>query len=204
MAKSNSTQQLLILHTRLLNGDRIAPEELVRLLLNPLSRELGRKFPHTDEHLVCDGVTDALLEYCAKPSNFDASRGIPLDRFLAQAAWRNLANIVRGETRRKGREKRAVFDLPCDEFVELDPAAGNFLQEEEIRRQQQAAELLEKVKDSVDKRVLELQLKGERRTKEFARVMNISHLSVEKQRREVKRAKDRIDKLLKRSRKVGQ
>jgi hypothetical protein len=78
------------------------------------------------------------------------------------------------------------------------------LQEEEIRRQRQAAELIERVEDPVDKRVLELRLTGERRTKEFARIMNISHLPKDRQTREVKRAKDRIDKLLKRSRKVGQ
>jgi hypothetical protein len=124
MAESNKAQQLLILHTRLLNGDRIAPEELARLLLSSLSRELARKFPHTDEHLICDGVTDALLEYCARPNNFDTSRGVPLDRFLARAAWRNVANIVRGERRRQAREKKAFFDMPADEFVELVPLRG--------------------------------------------------------------------------------
>jgi hypothetical protein len=204
VAKPTEAEQQLTLHHRLLEGDRAAPAELAELLLNRLARELARGFPYTDKHLIYDGVTDALLEYCARPTNFDDSRGIPLDRFLAQAGWRNIANIVRGEKRRKTREKKSGNDLPADEVVELDPTAGNFLQEEEIRRQQQVAELLDMMENPVDRRVLELRLAGERRTKEFARVMSISHLAIDRQRREVKRAKDRIDKLLKRSRKVGQ
>ena len=43
-----------------------------------------------------------------------------------------------------------------------------------------------------------LRLQGERRTEAFAEILGISHLSIETQRREVKRAKDRIDKTLRR------
>lgn len=201
MAKGNKVEQLLLLHTRLSDGNRIASEELVCLLLDPLSSEIARKFPNTDMQLISDGVTDALLEYCTDPNKFDPSRAVPLDRFLAQAAWRNVANIVRGEQRRKAREIKASTSAPAEELVELDVAAGNLLQDQERRRQRQARELLQMVENLVDKRILELRLAGERRTEEFARVMNISHLPKEHQRREVKRAKDRIDKFLVRSKK---
>jgi len=200
MPKGNKAEQLLLLHTRLSDGNRIASEELVCLLLDPLSNEIARKFPNTDMQLISDGVTDALLEYCTDPNKFDPSRGVPLDRFLAQAAWRNVANIVRGEQRRKAREIKAS-SAPAEELVELDVTAGNLLQEQERRRQRQARELMQMVENLVDKRILELRLAGERRTEEFARVMNISHLPKERQRREVKRAKDRIDKFLERSKK---
>jgi RNA polymerase sigma-70 factor (ECF subfamily) len=198
MAENNKAQQLLRLHTRLLDGDRIASEEVVSLLLIPLSNELARKFPITDKHLISDGVTDALLEYCAGPKKFDPSRGVPLDRFLARAAWRNVANSVRGEKRRKLGELKALMAVPDEELVELDVAAGNMLQDQEKNRRHQAAQLMRMVENSVDKKILELRLAGERRTEEFARVMNISHLPKESQRREVKRAKDRIDKFLQR------
>ena len=49
MAENNKAQQLLRLHTRLLDGDRIASEEVVGLLLISLSNELARKFPNTDK-----------------------------------------------------------------------------------------------------------------------------------------------------------
>jgi RNA polymerase sigma-70 factor, ECF subfamily len=201
MAESNKVQQLLRLHTRLLDGDRIASEEVVRLLLISLSNELARKFPNTDKHLVFDGVTDALLEYCTGPKKFDPSRGVPLDRFLALAAWRNVANSVRGEKRRKLRELKALTAVPDEELVELDVTAGNMLQDQEKDRQHQAAQLLRMVGNPVDKKILKLRLAGERRTEEFARIMNISYLPKDSQRREVKRAKDRIDKFLQRSKK---
>jgi RNA polymerase sigma-70 factor (ECF subfamily) len=203
MAENNKAQQLLRLHTRLLDGDRIASEEVVGLLLIRLSNELARKFPNTDKHLISDGVTDALLEYCTVPKKFDPSRGVPLDRFLSRAAWRNVANSVRGEKRRKLRESKALTPVrdEDEELVELDVTAGNMLQDQEKDRQHQAAQLLRMVENPVDKKILELRLTGERRTEEFARIMNIYHLPKESQQREVKRAKDRIDKFLQRSRK---
>jgi hypothetical protein len=142
-----------------------------------------------------------LLEYCTGPKKFDPSRGVPLDRFLALAAWRNVANSVRGEKRRKLRELKALTAVPDEELVELDVTAGNMLQDQEKDRQHQAAQLLRMVGNPVDKKILKLRLAGERRTEEFARIMNISYLPKESQRREVKRAKDRIDKFLQRSKK---
>ena len=201
MAENNKAEHLLRLHTRLMDGDRIASEEVVCLLLISLSNELARKFPNTDKHLVFDGVTDALVEYCTGPKKFDPSRGVPLDRFLALAAWRNVANSVRGEKRRKLRELKALTAVPDEELVELDVTAGNMLQDQEKDRQHQAAQLLRMIGNPVDKKILKLRLAGERRTEEFARIMTISYLPKDSQRREVKRAKDRIDKFLQRSKK---
>src|SRR5713226_8040109 len=106
MPEEDDKQVLLALHTRLVEGDRVAPSELADILLPRLIREMQRKFPKTDAHLVSDGVTDALLDYCARPSAFDVGRRVPLDRFLAKACWRNIANLLRSEGRRKGREAR--------------------------------------------------------------------------------------------------
>jgi hypothetical protein len=196
MAKSGDAERLLVIHKRLLDGDRVAPEELAGLLLQQLAQEVARKFPHTDLHIAYDGVTDALLDYCAKPSAFDACRGVPLDRFLAQAAWRNVANLVRGEQRRKVREEKSV-GYSGEQNVELHPSVGNSLQNAE-QSQEQQAELMQMLDDPMDKKVFELRLTGERRTAVFAQVMGISHLPLAEQRRTVKKAKDRIDVLLRR------
>src|SRR5439155_13408712 len=101
MAEESDAQILLALHNRLLEGDRVASAELAEMLLPRLISEMERKFPKTDLHLLSDGATDALLDYCARPAAFDAGRCVPLNRFLAKAGWRNIANLLRGEERRK-------------------------------------------------------------------------------------------------------
>jgi hypothetical protein len=76
---------------------------------------------------------------------------------------------------------------------------GNLLQEEEneqLHRQQE--EMMSLLQDPKDRQILVLRLQGERRTGAFAEILGISHLPIETQRREVKRAKDRIDKTLRR------
>ncbi|MBI2928743.1 MAG: hypothetical protein HYY24_24025 [Verrucomicrobia bacterium] len=138
-----------------------------------------------------------MLDYCAKPSSFDHSRSIPLDRFLAQAARRNVSNLLRGEQRRQAREEKWAKSSD-EKLVELGSSAGNPMQNEAELQQRRLAELAQALEDPVDKKVFELRTKGERRTSEFARVMGLAHLPEADQRREVKRAKDRIEKLLQR------
>jgi len=191
MAEPGDAEHLLALHERLLQGDRVAPEELAELLLERLTAEVARQFPHTDIHIVYEGIADALLDYCAKPGGFDTARNVPLDRFLCQAAWRNVANSVRGEKRRKAREEKSVQDTES-KIVELHPSVGNHNQNEAQLQQERLVELMETLENPVDRKVFELQMSGERRTEEFAKVMGISHLSVAEQRDEVKRTKDRI------------
>src|SRR5581483_5201551 len=97
---------LLSLHARLLSGDRLASEALMCLLLPHLVTAVARGFHRVDVQLVADGVTDALLDDSERPDQFDAGREVPLDRFLAAAAQRNVANLLRSEHRRKARERK--------------------------------------------------------------------------------------------------
>ncbi|MBI3245335.1 MAG: hypothetical protein HYZ50_02375 [Deltaproteobacteria bacterium] len=188
--------RFLVLHRRLLAGDRTASEELISFLLSPLTRQVARQFPTTDEQAIWDGVSAALLDYCARPQQFDESFGIPLDRFLGRTAWRNVANILRGEKRRKAREERAGQENLIL-AVELDPTAGNLLQKEETVLQQRRQEQLRNVlQDPKDQQILALRLQGERRTERFVEILGIGHLPIGEQRRAVKRTKDRIDKIL--------
>jgi hypothetical protein len=83
--------------------------------------------------------------------------------------------------------------------VELDPVVGNLLQKEENeQRHQLEEEMMRLLQDPKDRQILALRLQGERRTEAFAEILGILHLSIEAQRRGVKRAKDRIDKTLRR------
>jgi DNA-directed RNA polymerase specialized sigma24 family protein len=198
MPGGDNSAQLLELHGRLLAGDRTASEEVIRLLHASLTQEVSAQFRHTDQHIIWDGVIDAVLDYCARPQQFDAERGVSLKRFLRLAARRNIVNILRGEQRRKVREEVAGHAWAVSS-VELDPAAGNLLQQEEAtQRQRQQVALTQALQNPHDQQLLALRLQGVRRTKAFAEVLGITHLPIEAQRREVKRAKDRIDKILRR------
>ena len=185
------------LHERLLLGDRLASEELSSLLLPLLIEEIGRRFPRTDEHTIGDGVIDAVLDYCINPQDFDTDQGIPLDRFLATAAWRNVSNLLVGERRRKQRE-RAVGSKRREADVALDPPARKIKQEEEDEVNHRCAAMFDALTDPKDKEILRLKLEGVRETAAFAQVLKITHLPVAKQQEEVKRHKDRIARFLRR------
>lgn len=198
MPQSHDPTQLLALHRRLLAGDRIASEEVIGLVLLSLIQEVSSKFRQTDEQIIWNGVSDAVLDYCARPQQFDESRSVPLDRFLQKAAWRNVANSLRGENRQKAREEKAGQEYVAS-VVELDPVVGNLLQQEEnVRRHQQQTKLMNTFQNPKDQQIMVLRLEGERRTEAFAKILGISHQPMDVQRREVKRAKDRIDKILRR------
>ncbi len=194
MAETAERSKLLELHERLLSGDRVASEEIAELLLMPLITRLSRSFSRTDVQVVSDGVTDAILDYCARPQIFNPLRGVPLGGFLSMAGRRNILNFIRGEARRKAREERFAR-ASSSKVVELYPSTGN-TQRKEIIEGQRKTKLMRILTDPVDKKIFDLQLRGERRTEAFAKVMGISSLAVGDQRRAVKRAKDRIRKLL--------
>jgi DNA-directed RNA polymerase specialized sigma24 family protein len=199
MPGADDSIQLLELHRRLLTGDRTASEEVMRLLLAWLIQEVSTQFQQTDQHTIWDGIIDAMLDYCARPQQFDAERGVSLKRFLRLAARRNVINMLRGEQRRKVREEVAGHAWAASS-VELDPAAGNLLQKEESAQQQrQQTALTNALQNPNDQQLLALRLQGVRRTEAFAAVLGIAHLPIATQRREVKRAKDRIDKMLRRT-----
>jgi DNA-directed RNA polymerase specialized sigma24 family protein len=124
------SSQLLAFHRRLCDGDRTASDELAELLLNPLAERISRQFPRADEHLRYQAVADALLDYCARPQQFDEGRGVPFASFLLMTCRRNLLNLLRGETRRRTHEGQAA-QMSAPSIVELDPVAGNLLQQEE-------------------------------------------------------------------------
>lgn len=197
MPDSPDHYPLPALHDRLRCGEPMAPDDLARLLLPLLGDDLARRFPHADEQLIHDSVIDALLEYFASPQRFDASRNVPLDRFLASAASRNLTNSLLAEQRRKRREK-AVGSKKREADVALDPAARNIQREDLEHGRQQRCAILAALEDPLDKEVLALMLDGVRDTATFARILHLTDLPTREQREEVKRRKDRITRRLRR------
>jgi len=188
---------LCALHARLVSGDRLASEELSRRVLPALVEELVRKFPRADEHLIRDGVIDAILDYCTNPQRFDTGREVPLDRFLAKAAWSNVDNLLVAERRRKQRERRAG-EKKREADVGLDPLARNIQQEEQEQAEQKRQALFAALKTPRDREILALWLDGVKDTREYARVLHITHLPFEQQKDEVYRNKERIIRFLRR------
>jgi hypothetical protein len=120
-----------------------------------------------------------------------------IDRLLASASWRNVANLRRGEKSRKARE-REVGTKRKELDVALDPVAGNIQREDRQRRQALLTAMFDALSDTRDREILRLRSQGEKRTSEYARILGIEQLSITEQEKEVKKHKDRIMKFLKR------
>ena len=184
------------IHERLLAGDVTAPAELAEALLEPLLQRLAKKYPRLpDPNILYDAVTDALMSYIRCPAQFDpARRG--LIGFLVMAADGDLRNALAKEKRRRQKEISR-------EDVELGAAAGNSEvragnSETEPGREKLRQELPRIFTDPTDLAMVELIISGERTTAAFVEVLQLRHLPVEQQRREVKRHKDRLKKRLER------
>lgn len=98
---------LSALRERLAAGDETALAALFTSLMPVLRRRLRRAFRHAPDAAIADAIDEALVQYALDPSAFDPAHGVPLDRFLYQASWRNVADALDADRRRRARE--AVF-----------------------------------------------------------------------------------------------
>lgn len=93
-------EQALAAHGRLVAGDRVASEDLTRLLLRPLVSRLERRWrrwQHTD--VLYDAAVDAVIEYLSAPERYDPSRRSLLT-WLELAAHRDLTNMYKSAKQR--------------------------------------------------------------------------------------------------------
>lgn len=187
------------IHQRLLRKDPIAPSELVENYIESLVLRLGRRFPNLDDpHFVHDAVEDALLNYAQHPKRFNPEKG-KLNSYLFMSARGDLQNKLKSEGRRRQREVHV-------ENVELHPDLRNISLEESQNIELPLGLSMVEIKSQIeqiitnqkDRKLLELILDGERKTKYYAEVLDITHLNLNEQRRQVKRAKDRLTKRLQR------
>ena len=196
MPENFDREAILTLHDLILKGDRVASARICEAVLGPLLQEVGRRFPHTDEQIIYDGIIDAILEYCENPASYSQSGKVPLDRYLSTASRRNVSNLLKGEQRRKRREKKAGERRSL--VVAFDPAARSLEQEDLQRVEERRSAMMETLKEAKDKEILCLWLDGVRDSAAYAVILKIEHLSVPDQRKEVKRQKDRILRFLRR------
>lgn len=191
-------------HQRVLARDPVAFSQLAESLYASLVRDTGararsRAGRAVDMMLVEESVGEALLDYNDTPERYDPEQA-PLYSYLVMAAYRDFQNAESKERRHAQRqatlagEDSAEMDVP-DGRSELDSLLNRISAEEWWS-------LVEGTfSDPTDRQLVIMLANGVRSTDSYARVLGISELAAGDQAREVKKAKDR---LLKRLRRLGE
>jgi hypothetical protein len=186
------------LHARLLRRDPTAPSDLAATYLAPLVAWLGQTFPRDDDALLETIAIDLMLGLAEHPERYDPDR-LPLERYLRMAARGDVKNARDAARRRAAR-------LTSLEGVELLPSVRNSRwahaqdfagRVADVLDDERLAAMLEQMTGR-DREVVELMLDGERRTTEFATILELQDRPLDEQVREVKRAKDRLKKKMQR------
>lgn len=194
---SPSQEQLLALHRALLDGDVTASSRLAELLLPALLRRfVGRR--DVDRTEVESTVGLSIARYLRDPGRYDPARA-PLLAYLYQDALGDIRNEVAKRVRRPE-------DATEDGVLALVPARGNPTPEDDVVDRLDPLDLPRSLVDAAmaqievlgeeDREFLRLRAEGVRSSHAYAAVLGIAHLPLDQQRREVKRAKDRLDKRL--------
>jgi hypothetical protein len=179
-------------HDLLLAGDGTMPGVICQAFLDPLLAHLRRTFPHEDDHLLQEAVHSALLGYVKHPETYNPDRNPNLGRYLKMAVSGDARNLHSRERRRQ--RGRKVVEL--DTLGGNEPVAGGpllrLIRDEETDQLSRAADAVGA--SSEDLVVMRLFLKGEKATVVYAAALGLTHLPVQEQEAEVKRAKDRVKK----------
>lgn len=186
------------LHSRLVAGsDPTALPELADWLYEDLVRETARRAgPQADAVLVEEAVGQALLDYGDRPQAYDPERSALRD-YLAWAAYRDYQNA---------RNKEARWQKP---LVSLITQAGT---PRELADPQQDLERLHTrlsvqavwtriraaFPDPTELGIIRLLAAGIRSPEPYCQVLGMMNLPEPERNRQVKRAKDRIAKRLRR------
>ena len=190
------------LHARLLAGaeDPTAPADLAVAYLDRLIDWLIARNPRADPDDCAAAAGDAILALIKNPASYRPERQ-RLEVYLRISATGDLRNLLRAERRHSSR--RAAW-----EAVELSPAAGKYLRDEAgdpawlLERGEDVPSIPARVRERLtpaEAQVLELMLRGERRTEVYAAALGLADRPLPEQRREVKRVKDRLKKRLERA-----
>lgn len=190
------------LHRRLVEGDPIAPSELVETYMDELLRRVGAKARVTrNDVFIHDAVTDALLAYAQQPTKYNPAKS-GLLTYLTMSAHGDYLNMMERERRLSSRE------FPLEDVEHRPPGRNNWLEavedivverEGSITPEEKALlwrRVFEQFPDPTDRRLLGLLLDGERKTAAYSAVLGILDSDQDEQRRVVKRHKDRLTKRL--------
>lgn len=180
----------LELHARALQKDPVAPADLFQAFMEPLLRILMEedRYNADDAH---DSAIDALLAYLKAPERYDRRRA-RLSTYLIHAARR------RAMDRRRSNEARSRRDREFADTLDLQSRNPRDVLDAKVEAGR-AAELLQTVRlEERELQFLQLVLQGEGSTEKLAEALGKGSLPDLERRREVKRHRDRLMKLLER------
>lgn len=196
--------QGIALHQLIMAGDDLALAKLYDQYGESIIFSLRSWYPKVaqkDLAHILEAVNEAFWGYFKNPGTFEPHKGT-LKRFLEVAAERDLINLLQKENRHNGK-----IALPED--VELEEKLWNSITEDtqpadEGLIRQEIMELIDNELNNYfptasDTLVAKMILQGVRETVAFAEVLQIGELGPEEQRKEVKKIKDRIIKVIERN-----
>jgi DNA-directed RNA polymerase specialized sigma24 family protein len=176
------------LHALMMQVDVTAPARIAEFFLPLIINRLKSK--KIDQEIVDTAVADALLSYFKNPAQYDPSK-LPLGKFLLMSARGDLKNML-------SRREKEVERFGFTESVEL----GSSSSEQTVEKtKDKLPAILNVLENETDKQIVSLMAEGVRETAAYAAVLGISNVPPQEQAKIVKRNKDRVIKLLQRSRK---
>lgn len=194
-------------HQRILRRDVTAFAELCEVALPHLVAFLQSIFPTHDSHLREQVVIDCLLDYQARPQQYNPEK-LALWPFLRMAARRDMLNMLDKQDRYSHRlypidDPHIASQLSSVNDIQEDMALDDWLQYDWLqcytaRPREEIIAALQAELAPVDQQMLWLMMDGVRETLPYATIMGLTHLDVAHQRHEVKKAKDRILKQVQR------
>ncbi len=174
--------------------------EIAELFLPELVKSLSGEFKGIrDPHLILMAADDALIYYFDHSTKFDPTRS-DLSIYLRLLAKSRLLNSLRAQKDSEGR--KIVVEVDDIETVNIVAAQSEPDAEAaliSLGMQEDIMQQVEKfITDPIDLRLTALMVENIRDTSEYAKIMGIIDRPIIEQRRLVKRAKDRIKKVLER------
>jgi hypothetical protein len=199
-------EQELELHRRLLAGDPVATSDLADAYIEHLMHWISERHPRAPEDLQYDCVEGALFNLMKNPASYNAER-LSLVAYLRMSATGDLRNLC------KARRRRQAKETAC-EHVELltdgrkycrrsdDPSWVMEMKEEAARADSQILASVRRGLTATEAACLDLLLTGERKTKAFARLLNILDRPAKEQAAEVLRLKDKLTQRIRRAKRT--
>jgi hypothetical protein len=175
-------------------GDPTAFAELAAWLYDPLVQDVRKRAGNNaDPTLVEEAVGQALLNYHDKPESFDPDRG-GLQGYLVMAAYRDFQNAQAREHRLR-EHQISLFDPT---FRERDALESQETIDSQLRAEELWGLIDEVFPDPTERRIVELILDHVRSPEAYAQVLNLGALPDDERLRQVRLAKYRITRRLRR------
>ena len=195
-------QKAQYLHTRIMAADITAQAELAVLVLPILTKRLNNKFPTIfDPDLIDTAVTDALLNYFARPDYYQAHKQ-SLIGYLLMSAMGDLLNYLKPKKVDEN-STHLTEDVELWDSYSEKPIGGsvvvddtNVEEEALVRLSPVISQIQELFPALKDQQLVAMMMDGIRETEEYAKVLGIEHLSSSEQKAVVKNHKDRIKKVI--------